>query len=216
MTEKHLHPSQFDELLAQLHAIQTTMITPLEITLANTICTIGRSPSCHIVVRHARVSRLHARIERQGLRFIINDAGSANGTYLNGTRLLAGRILANNDTIGLGSAEPVLRFVDLDSTEHTSGVLRYDEQTMLFYLSGTRVELTPMQFRLLRHLYQYAGEMCSRESCAQAIWGRDYESGMDAGALDQAMNSLRRTLRAIDAEANPIETRRGLGYVLHI
>ena len=71
-----------------------------------------------------------------------------------------------------------------------------------------------MQFRLLRQLFQHAGDVCSRESCAQAMWGRDYEPGMDASALDQAVSSLRRALRKANPEAKLIETRRDLGYVL--
>lgn len=206
---------QTDEALPQIQAL-AAIVRPTELTLSDQIYMIGRSSSCTVVVAAARVSRRHAQIERQGLRFVISDAGSANGTYLNGVRLITPSILANGDRIGLGSAEPVLRFIDLDSTDLSSGVLRYDESTMRFYLSGTRLELTRMQFRLLYHLYQHAGELCTRESCAQALWGRDYEPGMDAGALDQAFNSLRRALRSADPDAGPIETRRGLGYMLNL
>ena len=54
---------------------------------------------------------------------------------------------------------------------------------MRFSLDQQPIELTAAQFRLLTHLYQNAGNLCTRESCAAAIWGRDYDPGMDAAAL---------------------------------
>jgi DNA-binding response OmpR family regulator len=87
---------------------------------------------------------------------------------------------------------------------------------MLFSLDNQPLDLTPAQFRLLRHLYQFAGEVCTRESCAEALWSREYEPGLDADALDRAFSSLRSYLRRTAATADLIETRRGLGYVLNL
>jgi DNA-binding response OmpR family regulator len=56
--------------------------------------------------------------------------------------------------------------------------------------------------------------VCTRESCAQAIWGRDYDPELDTEALDRAISTLRGQLRKIAAKADLIETRRGLGYLL--
>lgn len=200
----------------RLVAVQEEIVTPREITLTDEIYTIGRISSCNIVVRHPLTSRLHARIERQGPRYMLADAGSANGTYVNGKRIVDGHLLQHDDVIGLGQLAGILRFIDPDSTLRSSSVLQYDERTMQFMLGGGALQLSPMQFRLLRYLYRHAGDICSRESCAQAIWGRDYDPGMDASALDQAISSLRRTLRRASTEANLIETRRDLGYVLNL
>jgi DNA-binding response OmpR family regulator len=86
---------------------------------------------------------------------------------------------------------------------------------MTFILNKKPLDLTPAQFRLLHYLYQHAGEVCTRETCAQAIWGRDYDPGLDADALDRAMSNLRGQLRQVDPDSDLIETRRGLGYLLH-
>jgi len=50
------------------------------------------------------VSRLHAMIRRRGNRVLLKDLNSANGTYVNGRRIHAGREepLANGDIIALG------------------------------------------------------------------------------------------------------------------
>jgi pSer/pThr/pTyr-binding forkhead associated (FHA) protein len=50
------------------------------------------------------VSRMHALLKRDGKRVIIVDLGSANGTYVNGKRLMANveRLLNHGDVVALG------------------------------------------------------------------------------------------------------------------
>lgn len=204
--------------VGQVLALDEQIVTPKMVYLDAEICTLGRAEGCQILVRHPLVSRLHARIERNGPRYVIADAGSVNGTYVNGRRLTDQQLLTHDDTIGLGSARPVLRFIDPDPTHVAAGQLIFDEKAMVFLLGTQPVDLTPNQFKLLHFLFQNAGEVCTRESCAQAIWGREYAPGMDSGAFDQTMTSLRGALRAVNAQAAAelIETKRGLGYVLHL
>jgi serine/threonine-protein kinase len=60
----------------------------------------------------ARVSRRHAKIVSQGNQFFIEDLGSANGTFINGSvRLAQGRpyVLVSGDELKLG--ETTLKFV---------------------------------------------------------------------------------------------------------
>jgi DNA-binding response OmpR family regulator len=201
---------QFGRLLALHEDVQ-----PTDHTLEADICTIGRSPVCQVVVGRNVVSRLHARIQRDGLRYVLHDAGSANGTFINGRRIQGPHLLADNDRIGLGAAAELLRFVDPDPTFVPANRLRYDERVMAFSLGGQTLDLTPAQFKLLYYLYQHSGDVCTRESCAEALWGRDYDPGLDADALDRAISSLRVSLRAADLTADLIQTRRGLGYVLN-
>jgi hypothetical protein len=66
------------------------------------------------------VSRIHAAIHVQGLRFFLEDAGSSNGTYLNGELLKAGaryrRPLTPGDTVTLGRGSKVAFTFDLKET----------------------------------------------------------------------------------------------------
>ena len=192
-------------------------VQPAEYTLTSSMtCMIGRSPMCHIVVHDRKeVSRLHAQIEPDGPRFVLHDK-SANGTFVNGVRITEPHVLADRDRIGLGIPAALLRFIDKDRTYIVEPRLTYDEKTMRFYLDEEPLELTPQQFQLLSHLYRHAGEVCTRESCAEAIWGRDYDPGMDADALDRAIANLRARLRQVDPTADLVQTRRGLGYVLEL
>jgi pSer/pThr/pTyr-binding forkhead associated (FHA) protein len=189
-------------------------IQPPDYPLAPDICTIGRSPTCQIVVPRTTVSRLHARIERDGPRYVLRDAGSANGTFVNNRRIYDQHTLKHYDVIGLGPALALLRFIDPDPTVEMASRLRYEEHVLKFVLDQQPVDLTPAQFRLLYHLHQHAGDVCTRESCCEAIWGRDYDPGLDSQALDGVVAGVRRQLRQVDPVTNFIQTQRGFGYKL--
>jgi hypothetical protein len=63
---------------------------------------IGREAGSDVVVNHPEVSRRHASLTWDGRQFIIQDLGSANGTFVNGVRLTAPQVLQPGDVIGLG------------------------------------------------------------------------------------------------------------------
>ncbi len=189
-------------------------VQPAELRLAREETTIGRSPLCQVVVHNRRrVSRLHARVVPEGPRFLLVDA-SANGTFVNGVRIAEPHLLNNMDEIGLGAPTTLLRFVDTDPTYVGGARLVYDERAPAFLLDERPLALTPQQLRLLLHLFQHADQVCTRESCAVALWDRPYRPDLDDDALDRAISKLRRTLRAADPATEFIQTRRGFGYVL--
>lgn len=207
--ENHIAPS-----MLLVFPGKEAVIQPARCFLTKEVSTIGRSPQCDVVIDSKAISRLHARIERNGPRYLLHDAHSANGTFVNGRRLREPHVLQDEDQIGLSQPAPLLVFVDADPTEFIIGQLRYDERAMLFSLDKKPLDLTPAQFRLLLHLYQQAGAVCTRESCAEALWGRDYDPGLDAEALDRAISNLRHKLREVKPDADMLKTIRGLGYVL--
>lgn len=189
-------------------------IQPAELLLDRESTSLGRSPLCDLVIPRGTISRIHARINREGPRYLLSDAGSANGTFVNGQQLQGSHLLSNHDAIGLGDPAPLLRFIDPDPTIANTVLLRYDERTLSFSLSGQPLELTPNQLRLMLHLYQHRGQVVSRESCAEAIWGREYDPGLDADALDRVISNLRSLLRKAAPTSDLLQTRRGLGYLL--
>jgi DNA-binding response OmpR family regulator len=188
-------------------------VQPADLLLETDACTLGRSALCEVVVPRETVSRLHARIVREGPRFLLHDAGSANGTFVNGERLAGPHLLADRDRIGLGGPAPLLRYADPDPTVIAGARLRYDERTMRFSLGAEPVDLTPNEFRLLRELHAHAGQVRTREQCAEAIWGPDYAPGWESDALDRVVSNLRGKLRRLDP-AEIIRTRPGVGYEL--
>lgn len=206
MTEAELPPARLVAL--------TDDVAPAEFLLTGDEHTVGRAAGCDLVVRRQTVSRIHARIVRDGPRYTLRDAGSANGTFVNGQHLVGDHTLGHGDTISLGASGELLRFVDPDPTLVPASRLRFDERTQNFFLGPHLLELPPGQHKLLLHLYRRLGELCTREECAQAIWGRDYDPGLDAEALDRAVSNLRSAIRRADPSAELIQTRRGIGYLL--
>lgn len=202
-------PSTMPHVLALQPAIQ-----PDHFVLGDAQCTLGRGAQCAVVAPFAWVSRLHAQIEQIGARFVLRDLGSANGTFVNGVRLTEPHALSHHDVIGLGESGAHLTYVDPDITQSTATRLTYDERAMRFRLGATSLELTPNQFRLLRHLHRFRGQVCPREQCAEAVWGPSFAPGMDATTLDRLISTLRATLRRADDASGLIVTRPGLGYQL--
>jgi phosphoserine phosphatase RsbU/P len=67
------------------------------------LCVLGRSRACNIYIGETTVSRQHARITRDGPRFVIEDLGSGNGTQVN-ERVIKRHILQNGDEIRICDA----------------------------------------------------------------------------------------------------------------
>lgn len=63
--------------------------------------TAGRHPHSDIFLDHATVSRSHVEFIRQGGRFVVRDAGSLNGVYVNGLRVDEA-VLSAGDVVQVG------------------------------------------------------------------------------------------------------------------
>ncbi len=77
---------------------------------------IGRLPDNHLVLRDSRASRLHARIDADGDRYYIEDAGSRHGTFVNGKRIQK-QELNNSDRIEFGVEDSYQLIFALDAAE---------------------------------------------------------------------------------------------------
>lgn len=90
-------------------------IYPLDDEVTN----LGRGPTCQVPLQDEGVSRLHARILRTAEGFVLQDAGSRNGTYCQGIRLTEPRTLEEGDRINMG-ATTAFRFSLQDRTEFSA------------------------------------------------------------------------------------------------
>ena len=64
--------------------------------------TVGRDPSCFVVVDDGKVSREHVKFLYNNGIWSVLDAGSVNGTFLNSSRLVGQQQIANGDQLTLG------------------------------------------------------------------------------------------------------------------
>jgi pSer/pThr/pTyr-binding forkhead associated (FHA) protein len=63
---------------------------------------IGRDPAADVTLDDERVSWRHLRLHRRGLRVLVEDLGSTNGTLVNGVRLDAPREVGPGDELTIG------------------------------------------------------------------------------------------------------------------
>lgn len=88
--------------------------------------------------------------------------------------------------------------------------LRVDEATRRAHLGDTPLELTRVEFDLLRTLLEGPGRVFTRSEIIDRVWGDGY--AITDRTIDSHVKSLRR--KVSDAGGNPslIETVRGVGY----
>ena len=91
-----------------------------------------------------------------------------------------------------------------------TGPFRVDEERCLIHYRGQALNLTLHEFRLLQALLARPGRVFSRELLLQAL-GVAAQAGYERN-IDSHIKSLRAKLRQVAADAEPIQTHRGLGY----
>lgn len=87
-----------------------------------------------------------------------------------------------------------------------------DEARCRISYRGAALELTRMEFRLLKTLLAQPGRVFSRDQLLEAAW--DDPGACTDRTVDAHVKLLRGKLRGIAPDADPIQTHRGLGYSL--
>jgi two-component system, cell cycle response regulator len=85
------------------------------VKLDRPVVVAGRDESCDVVLSDEGISRRHARFIRQGDQFILEDLGSTNGVFVNGTQIDVS-VLSEGDKILLGRFT-VLKYTQQDELE---------------------------------------------------------------------------------------------------
>lgn len=93
--------------------VYSPLFTPFRKALEEEPVSIGRASECSIPIKDRYLSRKHAEIILVDNVWTVRDLGSANGTYLNGSRLERDTPLRSGDRIRLGDTELVF-----ESEEH--------------------------------------------------------------------------------------------------
>src|SRR5439155_18059169 len=103
----------------------------------------------------------------------------------------------------------ILRRGEKPEESFQAGTISIDPARHDVRVSGKRVHLTSLEFKLLRTLMQRRGRVQERDKLLNDVWG--YESVIDTRTVDTHVRRLREKLgKAGDA----IETVRGFGYRL--
>src|SRR5438067_12989758 len=89
---------------------------PERLPLGRLRITIGRSARNDVCVPDPFASRVHAEVRREGDQYLLQDLGSANGTYYNGSRLDQTVPLTSGGRIQIGETE--IAFPDQAAARH--------------------------------------------------------------------------------------------------
>ncbi len=90
-----------------------------QIPLMEGVSVIGRAPDAAIQIDAPSISRYHARIVVSGGEATLEDAGSKNGTHLNGSRITTPTRLVDGSEIRLGAIDLTFRIASLASPTET-------------------------------------------------------------------------------------------------
>mgnify|MGYP002523797575 CR=1 FL=1 len=94
---------------------------------------------------------------------------------------------------------------------YKAGNIELDDATHRVTKSGQAVNLTPLEFTLLKYLMQHPDRLCSRNEIIEQVWGQRFQ--YDTGTIDVHLSAMRRKLGC--TRNRPIETVRGAGLILH-
>ncbi len=87
--------------------VYSPLFSPFRQPLQGPAVSIGRASDCSIPIKDRYLSRKHAEIVAVDGTWMLKDLGSANGTYLNGSRVEHDQVLKTGDRIRLGDTEIV-------------------------------------------------------------------------------------------------------------
>lgn len=178
---------------------------------------IGRGTDCHLPIRDRYLSRRHAEIIQEAGEWVLRDCGSANGTYINGTRLLGETKLHPGDRIVIGDTSLVFQekgstpsgslelsddvlaasiVIPLAELESRSGGRDAERQNLLATLALELIEERPAD-RLFALVVDRIHAMLSASRTAVALFSRgttEVDDVIARGVDDERPLTISRTL----------------------
>ncbi len=94
LTNKNRHPGEHGWFIYA----ESGPVEGLEYNIAQPL-TLGRAIECEITLLRSHISRHHARLQVMDDVLSVEDLGSSNGTYVNGTRIDGSKVLHHGDEL---------------------------------------------------------------------------------------------------------------------
>jgi two-component system, OmpR family, alkaline phosphatase synthesis response regulator PhoP len=121
-----------------------------------------------------------------------------------------------NPEILLARAKSVLRRSESkksqsDTFNYNNGHLSIDVERHDVLLKGKRINLTPVEFRLLVYLARNIGKVLTYNQILNNVWGNEYQGNMDM--VHVYISHLRNKIEKDAKHPDCIRTIHGLGYV---
>jgi DNA-binding response OmpR family regulator len=96
--------------------------------------------------------------------------------------------------------------------EEPCEALHFDPLARRAWYAGEPLDLRPREYDLLYFLAQHPGQVLSRSTLLDQVWGT--AAYIDDRTVDVHVHRLRQKLAEIEPTADPIQTERGIGYRL--
>lgn len=131
--------------------------------------TIGRASDCAISFSDLNVSRWHLIVKNMGGKVYVEDQNSANGTFVNGSRIEAKRLIQvqPEDHVRLGSSGPIVSIKTVEPVFNE----REDREVALGLVSGAHAEEAQKAAQLDQTLANAVSESlaAAREEATQLL-----------------------------------------------
>lgn len=189
--------------------------------LDRTSLTIGRAPECDVRLDSRWVSRTHALIQMEGNHYLLEDAGSKNGVFVNRQRVTKPQPLEDGDRIQLAPSLELI-FVDSEATAPLPGRLGPGlslDPAERQVLIGGREMVSPLsiaQYDFLALLAEEPGRVYSRQEIIAVVWPDVEPEGVSDDAIDALVRRLRHRLAEVDPDNEYVVTVRGYGFRLDL
>ncbi|MBI3829230.1 MAG: FHA domain-containing protein [Planctomycetes bacterium] len=151
---------------------------------------VGREPQCEIAIDNLGISRQHCALVSKGDAFVVQDLGSANGTFVNGKKIVE-HFLNDGDEIFLGKY--VLKFKNETQTQteapRDSSVVPDTLNT--FVMDGAKI-----QEQLTKMRAQSGGSAPGQAPAmpAASATAKDYAKAMDVPKAPDNSGTLKTVL----------------------
>ncbi len=85
-----------------------------------------------------------------------------------------------------------------------------DEDKIQVTIKGQPLDFTPLEYKVIKYLYDNKPRVISREELLQEVWGYKYLS--DERTVDVTIRRLRTKMENVDKDNMYLHTKRGAGY----
>lgn len=106
---------------------------------------------------------------------------------------------------------PASTSVQIEPQPEVKSEFHIDQERLQIFYRGQLLQLTRVEFKLLQTLVEQPQRVFSRDQLLTAM-GAAADAGYDR-SIDTHIKTLRAKLRSIAADAEPIQTQRGFGYL---
>jgi len=162
------------------------------------------------------VSVCHAKIVSAETGYELHNWHGHQGIGLYEHELAPGEShpLKHCDVFRIPARKEHVRLQFLES-QHRTQVIPFDvdPERGKVYVYGTRVKLTPLEYRLIAYLHRHTERLCLYDDLLAALWG-DANPFERKGSLEVLLHDVRAKLRAASDGFTFLETVRGQGVRL--